>query len=59
MIKLLVYTIFTIVFLIAFFKIEIYFIQKSRESFRDLVNSYRELRQSRTNLHNLLKDKEL
>ena len=55
MIKLLVYTIFTIVFLIAFFKIEIYFIQKSRENFRDLVNSYRELKQSRTNLEDFIK----
>ena len=59
MIKLLVYTIFTIIFLIAYIKINIYFIQKSRESFRDLLDSYRELKQSRTNLHNLLKDKEL
>jgi hypothetical protein len=46
-------------FLICFIKIELYFIYKSRESFRDLKNAYRELKKSRTNLHNLLKDKEL
>jgi hypothetical protein len=55
MIKLLIYTIFTIGFLIAFIKIEMYFIYKSRENFRNLGTAYRELKQSRTNLEKLIK----
>jgi hypothetical protein len=41
--------------MIAFIKVELYFIYKSRENFRNLGTAYRELKQSRTNLEKLIK----
>jgi hypothetical protein len=46
-------------FLICFIKIELYFIYKSREKFRELKEAYKDLKKSEQNLHNLFKDKRL
>jgi hypothetical protein len=46
-------------FMVAFFKIEIYFIRKSREKFLEAGRAWKELKESKDNLYNLLKDKEL
>ena len=46
-------------FILAFFKIEVWLIHKSRENFRNLKEAYKELKESKEDLHNLLKDKEL
>ena len=45
--------------LVCFIKVEIYFIQKSRENFRELKKAYKELKEAEQDLHNLLKDKDL
>ncbi len=42
-----------------FIKIEIWLICKSREKFLDLGRAYKELKNSREDLYNLLKSKEL
>ena len=47
------------IFILAFIKIEIYFIYKSRKKFRDLKEAYKEYKKSREDLYNPLKDKEL
>ena len=46
-------------FLICFYKINIYFIRETGKRFLELKNEYRELKDSREDLHNLLKRKEL
>jgi flagellar biogenesis protein FliO len=48
-----------IIFILAFIKIEIYFIYKSREKFEELKKAYIDLKNIREDLHNLLKDKDL
>jgi cbb3-type cytochrome oxidase subunit 3 len=52
--KLLIYTIFTIGFLIAFIKINIYFIYKSKEAFKNLKESYISLKKAKEDLLNEL-----
>lgn len=54
MIKLLLYTIFLIIFLIAYIKINIYFIYKSKESFKNLKEAYISLKKAREDLLNEL-----
>lgn len=54
MIKLLLYTIFTIIFLIAYIKINIYFIYKSREAFKNLKEAYISLKKAKEDLLNEL-----
>ena len=51
--------IWTILFLIAVVKIELYFLYKSREKFLELKKVYKELKKSKEDLYNLLKDKRL
>jgi hypothetical protein len=46
-------------FMVAFFKIEIYFIRKSREKFLEAGRAWKELKEAEQDLHKLLKDKEL
>jgi len=43
----------------AFIRVEIYFIYKSRESFRELKQAYKDLKKSKQDLKEFLKDKEL
>jgi hypothetical protein len=45
--------------LICFFRIEIYFIHKSREKFLEAGRAYKKLKEAEQNLHNLLQDKDL
>jgi hypothetical protein len=56
---MIIFTLAVIGLLVCFFKIEIYFIRKSRESFRELKQAYREMKDAEQDLHNLLKDKDL
>jgi hypothetical protein len=46
-------------FMVAFFKIEIYLWQKSREKFLEAGRAWKELKEAEQDLHKLLKDKEL
>jgi hypothetical protein len=57
--NILAYTFLIIVFIIAFFKIEIYFIHKSCKKFKELKQAYRELKEAKKDLYNILKTKEL
>jgi len=56
---ILLYIIAVAGFVLAFLKISIWLIQKSRENFRELDRAYMELKHSEEDLHNLLKDKDL
>jgi len=58
MIKIL-FILLVIGFLICFFKLEIYFIKKSKVKFLELKKAYKELKEAEFNLHNFNKDKEL
>lgn len=55
----LLYILMVILFLVCFIKIEIYLWQKSREKFLEAGRAWKELKESKDNLYNLLKDKEL
>jgi hypothetical protein len=55
----ILYMALVILFLICFYKINLYFIRETGKRFLELKNEYRELKESREDLYNLLKDKEL
>lgn len=57
--NILIYTLAVIGFIWASYKIEIYFIRKSRESFRELKQAYKEMKEAKQDLHNLLGGKDL
>jgi len=44
--------------LICFIKVEIYFIQKSRENFRELKQAYKELKEAEQELKKIIKENE-
>lgn len=55
----IIFIISILVFIYCFIKIEIYFIWKSRQAFKDLKEAYISFKKSKDNLHNLFKDKDL
>jgi cbb3-type cytochrome oxidase subunit 3 len=57
--NILSYTFLVIVFLICFIRLEFYFFQKSKERFIDLKKAYKEFKEAKEDLHNLLKDNDI
>jgi len=55
----IIFILAVLLFLVAFIRLEIYFIQKSREKFRDLGRAYKELKEIKKGLYNLLKDNKI
>lgn len=55
----IIFILASIGFLVAFFKIEIYLLCKSKEKILEAGWEYKEFKKAEQDLHNLLKDKEL